>query len=58
MQGLLDVLDRLVHFEGFGNRNAALGAESVLLQANIRGGNTIRNDRNVVTAAIILLPRR
>jgi hypothetical protein len=39
----------LVHFEGLCHRNAALGAEIVPLEAEIGGGNTIRN---VVTAAV------
>jgi hypothetical protein len=48
-RALLDDLDRLVHFEGLGNRNNAFGAELVVVQAEIEGGNTLRN---VVTAAV------
>jgi hypothetical protein len=58
--GLLDLLDRLVDLEGITNRLAALGADIGAHQAEIEGGNTIRN---VVTAAVttfrsflILLP--
>jgi hypothetical protein len=49
-QALHDVLDRVVHFESLRHCNAARGAELVVLQTEIGGGNTIRN---VVTAAAV-----
>jgi hypothetical protein len=50
----LDVGDGLVDLEHLGDRNAALGAEIVGEQAEIRGGNTIRNvvTPYCVTAAV------
>jgi hypothetical protein len=47
-----DGLDGLVDLEHLGDRNTAVLVEIVPFQANIGGGNRIRNDRNVVTAAV------
>jgi hypothetical protein len=49
---VLDALDSAVDLEGLGDRNATLGAELVVVQAEIGGGNTVRTDRNGVTPAV------